>query len=142
MDPNNHELEHFLAAQDSVWRDVLDELQRGDKRSHWMWFVFPQLRGLGMSAMSQRYAIADAEQAGRYLAHPILGARLRQCTELILGHRDKTAEDIFGSVDAKKLRSSLTLFLLVAESGSPFHRALEQFFESHPDGRTLSLLGR
>src|SRR5690348_18193089 len=104
------ELERFAAAQANVIARVKDELRAGRKQSHWMWFVFPQLAGLGFSPMAQRYAIASLAEARAYLAHTLLGARLRECTELVLAIHGKSAHDIFGSPDDLKFRSCLTLF--------------------------------
>jgi uncharacterized protein (DUF1810 family) len=116
----------FVAAQDRVWPAVLDELRAGRKTSHWMWFVFPQLAGLGRSPMSQRYALADADEAREFYAHPVLGPRLRECCELLLTHTGLTAFDIFGGIDAMKLRSSMTLF--ADATGDPlFTQVLEAF---------------
>jgi uncharacterized protein (DUF1810 family) len=100
----------FVSAQDRVWPAVLEELRAGRKTSHWMWFVFPQLAGLGRSPMSRRYALAGADEAREYFAHPVLGPRLRECCELLLTHSGLSAYDIFGGIDAMKLRSSMTLF--------------------------------
>lgn len=120
---------HFVLAQEPVMPAVEAELAAGRKRTHWMWFVFPQLTGLGTSAMSRRYAIQDADEARAYLAHPILGARLHECTQAVLAIHGKTAEDIFGGIDTLKFRSSLTLFASVAgEDDDVFRRALEKYF--------------
>ncbi|WP_028065566.1 DUF1810 domain-containing protein [Solirubrobacter soli] len=118
--------EDFVAAQDRVWPAVLDELRAGRKTSHWMWFVFPQLAGLGHSPMSKRYALADAGEAREFYAHPVLGPRLRECCELLLTHTGLSAFDIFGGIDAMKLRSSMTLFS--EATGDPlFERVLSEF---------------
>jgi uncharacterized protein (DUF1810 family) len=116
----------FVAAQDRVWQAVLDELRAGRKTSHWMWFVFPQLAGLGRSPMSRRYALADADEAREFYAHPVLGPRLRECCELLLTHTGRSAVDIFGGVDAMKLRSSMTLFA-EATDDPLFTQVLERF---------------
>jgi uncharacterized protein (DUF1810 family) len=135
------DLERFVAAQQGVYDDVLAELKTGRKRSHWMWFVFPQVRGLGSSPTSMRYAIEDLDEARAYLAHPILGERLRACCELVLAADEGlSAEDVFGEIDALKLRSSATLFDLVEPNG-PYARVLERFFSGERDARTLALLG-
>jgi uncharacterized protein (DUF1810 family) len=116
----------FVSAQDGVWPAVLDELRAGRKTSHWMWFIFPQLAGLGHSPMSRRYALADADEAREYFAHPVLGPRLRECCELLLTHTGLSAFDIFGGVDAMKLRSSMTLF--ADATGDPlFQQVLDRF---------------
>ncbi len=136
------DLERFVAAQEGVYPQALAELKRGEKASHWMWFVFPQIAGLGFSMMAQRYAIRSADEARAYLAHPLLGARLREVTEAVLAHRGKPAEAIFGTVDALKFRSSMTLFEAAAEDPAPFGRALELFYGGERDAATLKLLGR
>ena len=133
-------LERFVQAQEPVYATALSELREGRKRSHWMWFIFPQLLGLGFSAMSVRYAIASAEEAEAYLAHPLLGPRLCECTEAVNAHRGRSAEAIFGPVDALKLRSSMTLFDL-AGGGAPFRQCLDAYFGGAPDLRTIELLG-
>jgi len=134
------DLERFVGAQAPVIDSVIAELQAGRKRSHWMWFVFPQIAGLGFSMMSQRYAIADLAEAKAYLRHPLLGPRLRQCTQLVLAQPGKTARQIFGSPDDLKFHSSMTLFAHIAERGSPFSQALEVFFDARPDPATLARL--
>ncbi len=119
---------------------VLEELKSGHKQSHWMWFVFPQLAGLGHSAMAQRYALADLAEARAYLAHPVLGPRLKQCTELVLAVEGKTANDIFGSPDDLKFRSSMTLFARAAPDERPFRAALDRYFDGEADALTLGKL--
>ena len=101
---------HFLAAQDPVYDEVLAELRAGDKRTHWMWFIFPQLRALGRSATAQRFGLDDLAAARAYLAHPVLGARLCECVDIVAALEGRSAEDIFGGIDALKFRSALTLF--------------------------------
>jgi uncharacterized protein (DUF1810 family) len=137
------DLIRFMEAQAQVYARVIEELTEGRKRTHWMWFVFPQLTGLGHSAMAQRYAIRDLEQAKQYLAHPILGARLRDNVRQMIGHKSKTALDILGSPDDLKFRSCLTLFTEAASDGADgmlFREALNQFYNGRPDPRTLELL--
>jgi uncharacterized protein (DUF1810 family) len=134
------DLERFLAAQEGSYTRALAELRRGRKESHWMWFVFPQIAGLGRSAAARHYAIASAAEARAFLAHPLLGARLRACTAAVLSHRGRSAEAIFGSVDAIKLRSSLTLFEAVADAPLMFAQALDAFYDGERDGATLRLL--
>jgi uncharacterized protein (DUF1810 family) len=133
-------LDRFVRAQETTWPDALAELRAGAKRSHWMWFVFPQLAGLGRSPTAQLYAIASLNEARAYLGHPLLGARLRECVDALLPWAGKrTPEQILGPIDAMKLRSSLTLF----DQASPddtFARALDAFFNGERDGRTLELL--
>lgn len=135
-------LERFVAAQEGVYPRALAELRRGRKESHWMWFVFPQIAGLGTSPTARRYAIASADEARAFLAHPLLGARLRDCTAAILAHRERGAEAIFGPVDAMKLRSSMTLFEAVADDPAPFAAALSAFHGGERDAATLRLIGR
>lgn len=135
-----HRLQRFLDAQEGIFNDALSELRSGRKRTHWMWFIFPQLSGLGRSPMAQFYAIKSLDEAREYLAHPTLGTRLWETVEALLPWAvERSAEDIFGSVDAMKLRSCLTLF--EAASGDPlFGRALDGFFSGERDERTLALL--
>jgi uncharacterized protein (DUF1810 family) len=134
------DLKRFVEAQDPVFEAVLSELRRGDKEGHWMWFIFPQIKGLGISGMSQRFAISSRAEAEAYLAHSVLGPRLIQCTELVNTVEGRSAERIFGPVDAMKFRSSMTLFREVS-SGAPFDAALNKYFAGEPDTRTLQLLG-
>jgi len=140
-----HNLERFVAAQAAVYPEVLAELAAGEKRSHWMWFIFPQLAGLGKSPTARLYALHSPAEARAYLAHPLLGARLRECTQLVLAVRDRSAYEIFGSPDDLKLRSCLTLFAqAVAPSPAPetrvFGEALARYYGGEPDPRTLELL--
>lgn len=130
-----------MDAQDPVFEDVLLELRRGDKEGHWMWFIFPQISGLGSSAMSQRFAISSRAEAEAYLAHAVLGPRLIRCTKLVNAVESRSAERIFGPVDAMKFRSSMTLFREAAPAGSVFNEALKKYFAGEPDTRTLQLLG-
>ena len=132
--------ERFVAAQEGVYPQALAELKRGAKESHWMWFVFPQIAGLGFSTMAQLYAIGSLAEARAYLDHPRLGARLREATEAVLAHRDRTAEAIFGPIDAMKFRSSMTLFEAAAEEPAPFAAALDAFYGGERDPATLRLL--
>jgi len=132
-------LRRFIDAQDGVYEQALAELKAGAKRSHWMWFIFPQVAGLGHSAMAQRYAIADIEEARAYLAHPLLGGRLRECTQVVLEVSGKSAHEIFGSPDDLKFRSSLTLF----DQASPndlFRAAIDKYFDGKDDQLTISKL--
>ena len=133
-------LARFTDAQEPIYRTALAELEAGQKRSHWMWFVFPQLKGLGHSAMAQRYAIADLAEAKRYLADPVLGSRLRECVAAVLKHPNRTAHEIFGSPDDLKFRSCLTLFDAAAPNESLFRQALDAFYEGKRDPRTMELL--
>ena len=133
------DLDRFLRAQDPVFRDVLAELARGRKQSHWMWFVFPQVAGLGFSAMSQRYAIGSRTEAEAYLAHPVLGPRLIECTRLVLAVDGRTINAILGAPDDAKFRSSMTLFGAVSDE-AVFNEALARYFGGQPDGATLEIL--
>lgn len=133
------DLKRFLKAQDPVFRDVFGELARGLKQSHWMWFVFPQLAGLGFSAMSQHYAIGSRAEAEAYLAHPVLGPRLIECTRLVLAVDGRTINAILGAPDDSKFRSSMTLFGAVSDE-PVFGEALARYFAGQPDGATLEIL--
>jgi len=139
---NENELQRFIDAQEPCIADAMAELRAGRKRSHWMWFVFPQLRGLGQSQMAWHFGIASRQEAADYLAHPVLGPRLRDCVELVLAVRGRTAHEIFGSPDDLKLCSCLTLFAEVAGGDSVFDRALRQYFGGQPDHATLERLSR
>lgn len=132
-----YDLARFVEAQAGTYDDALDELRRGRKRSHWMWFVFPQIAGLGSSATARRYAIASLDEARAYLQHPVLGPRLHECAEAMLGNTEATAQQILGEVDAMKLRSSMTLFQLAAPQETVFGRVIARFFEGAPDGETI-----
>jgi uncharacterized protein (DUF1810 family) len=139
-DPN---LIRFLDAQDQIFNQVIDELTHGRKQTHWMWFIFPEAAGLGRSAMARHYAIKDLDQAKRYLADSILGARLRQAVKLMRGHHDKSAQDILGSPDDLKFRSCLTLFREATsdrEDRALFSQALDQFYDGQADQATLTRL--
>lgn len=135
-----HDLERFATAQAPVFKRVLEELRRGRKATHWMWFVFPQIAGLGSSPMSRRYAIASLEEARAYLAHPVLGARLHECVSILLDLDGLSAHAIFGSPDDMKLHSSLTLFAQAAPDETLFRKALERYFAGRPDQATLERL--
>lgn len=137
-DPFN--LSRFLFAQEDVYATALAELRGGRKQTHWMWFIFPQLAGLGHSAMARRYAIRGLDEAAAYLAHPTLGSRLPECCRAILAVPARSALEIFGSPDDFKLRSSATLFSLVPDAPEEFRAVLDRFFGGHPDQRTLELL--
>ena len=134
------DLERFVAAQRPVFDRAAAELKQGRKASHWMWFVFPQVAGLGFSAMSRRYAISSLDEARAYLAHPVLGPRLRQCVGLLVGIKGRSAHEIFGSPDDVKLHSSLTLFARAARDEPLFAEALARYFEGRPDQATLDRL--
>nr|WP_207790980.1 DUF1810 domain-containing protein [Pacificimonas flava] len=132
-------MERFIKAQAGVYPQALDELSAGRKRSHWMWFVFPQIAGLGQSDMARRYALSGTAEAAAYLAHPVLGARLRECLAALEGVDESDAGRVFGPVDAAKLRSSLTLFE-AAGGGAGFSDALERWFGGVRDPATLERL--
>ncbi|MFC7074522.1 DUF1810 domain-containing protein [Halovenus rubra] len=135
-----HDLQRFVDAQDSVIDQVKTELRSGRKRSHWMWFVFPQVDGLGSSQMAQRYAISSRAEAKAYLTHTILGSRLRECTELVNKINGKSAKEIFGSPDDLKFKSSMTLFDTVASDPAPFGTALKKFYDGDRDAQTVQFL--
>lgn len=135
-----HDLQRFVEAQEPVIDEVKGELRSGRKRTHWMWYVFPQIAGLGSSRLSRRYAIASRAEADAYLAHPVLGPRLRECTALVNGVEGRSATEIFGSPDDLKFRSSMTLFDVVADDPTPFETALERYYGGEPDPKTLELL--
>lgn len=144
-DPNKREdpfdLNRFKNAQERVYGSVVAELRSGQKSSHWMWFIFPQIAGLGRSSTAQHYAIKSVAEARAYLKDPVLGARLLECTEILEGLAGRSASAIFGYPDDLKLRSSMTLFASVTEDpDSLFDRILEKYFEGEPDERTLALL--
>jgi uncharacterized protein (DUF1810 family) len=141
-DARSFRLDRFIDAQAPVYAQVLAELRAGRKASHWMWFVFPQIHGLGRSEMAVHYALHGTDEAAAYLQHPVLGPRLRECTNVVNALNAVTAEDVFGPVDAMKFRSSMTLFELAAGSHSEFSRALEKYFAGVRDELTLGLAGR
>ena len=137
-DPFN--LGRFLVAQDSVFEEVLSELRDGRKRTHWMWFVFPQIRGLGHSPMSERFAIASLQEAKAYLAHPILESRLRECTQLVNAVEGRSISQIFGNPDDMKFRSCMTLFAHATSDNRIFHDALQKYFAGKRDPTTMELI--
>ncbi|OBF02354.1 calpastatin [Mycobacterium sp. ACS4054] len=136
------DLERFVDAQAPVYRTVVDELRAGRKRSHWMWFVFPQLRGLGGSPTAVHYGISSLDEARAYLAHELLGPRLRECARLVNQVRGRSAGEIFGSPDDLKLRSSMTLFALATDENEEFVALLEKYYGGQQDELTLARLGR
>lgn len=138
-DPFN--LERYVTAQEVTYARALAELTRGLKTSHWMWFIFPQVTGLGSSEMSRRYAIGSMDEAQAYLAHPLLGPRYRECVAVLQDLVGTTAKSVFGSVDEAKLRSSLTLFAEAAPGDPLFETALQRWFRSEKDSRTTAVLG-
>ena len=136
------DLQRFVKAQDPVYTQVLAELRQGHKTSHWMWFVFPQIEGLGSSPMAQRYAITSLEEARAYLDHPLLGSRLHECCEILTTIADRSAEQVFGFPDVHKLRSSMTLFARASNAGTIFSRILDKFYAGEADPATLARIKR
>ena len=136
-----HNLNRFVQAQADDYARALAEIKSGRKQSHWMWYMFPQFDGLGFSSTSKRYAIKSIAEAEAYLAHSVLGPRLRECSEAVLGVEGRSAFDIFGSPDDMKLRSCATLFASVSPKGSVFQRLLDKYYQGEPDSQTLHLLG-
>jgi uncharacterized protein (DUF1810 family) len=137
---DDYNLQRFLDAQDHVYDAVLDELRAGEKSSHWMWYIFPQITGLGHSGTAQTFAMTSLEEAEDYLPHPTLGPRLRECTQLVLDVNGRSAEQIFGYPDHLKFRSCLTLFMTAATENKVFKDALLKYFEGKPDTLTLDIL--
>jgi uncharacterized protein (DUF1810 family) len=136
-----HNLNRFVQAQADDYEQALSEIRSGRKRSHWMWYIFPQFDGLGFSSTSKRYSIKSLAEAEAYLAHPVLGPRLRECAEAALRVEGRSAFEVFGSPDDMKLRSCATLFACVSPAGSVFDRLLGKYFQGERDGKTLRLLG-
>jgi uncharacterized protein (DUF1810 family) len=134
------DLQRFVEAQDRIYDTVIGELTAGKKRSHWMWFIFPQLRGLGRSPTAVRFAISSADEARAYLAHELLGSRLRECARLVARIDGRSAEDVFGWPDDMKLRSSMTLFARTADDNADFVAVLEKFYGGEEDPATLARL--
>ena len=139
-DADPFDLRRFFDAQDRVYDTVLAELRNGAKRSHWIWFVFPQLRGLGRSATAQHYGISSLDEARAYLAHPVLGRRLRECTGLVAAIDGRSVDDIFGWPDNLKVRSSMTLFTHATDDNSDFRGVLDKFYGGEEDPATVALL--
>lgn len=133
-------LDRFIGAQDDVYSEVLSELRAGRKRSHWMWFIFPQMKGLGSSAQAHYYGIGSLDEATAYLRHPTLGPRLVECTQLVNQVEERSIREIFGSPDDLKFHSSMTLFESAAEDDAVFRAALDKFFGGEPDQLTLELI--
>lgn len=142
MSPDDpFDLQRFVVAQAPVYENVIEELQGGRKQSHWMWFIFPQLRGLGHSPRAKFYGIASLDEAHAYMAHPLLGPRLVLCTSTVLGIKASSLYSIFGSPDDRKFRSCMTLFSVVLpETDNPFRDALDRWCDGNPDQRTLALI--
>ncbi|WP_029113989.1 DUF1810 domain-containing protein [Mycobacterium sp. URHB0044] len=136
-----YDLARFVEAQEPVYADVVDELRAGRKRSHWMWFIFPQLRDLGRSPAAKHYGIGSRDEAVAYLAHDVLGPRIRECARLVAAAPGGSAERVMGQVDALKLRSSMTLFAAVADDDRDFVAVLERFYDGERDPLTVELLG-
>jgi uncharacterized protein (DUF1810 family) len=136
----DYDLERFVSAQDPVYATVLSELRTGHKHTHWMWFIFPQVAGLGRSAMADRYAIRSGDEAAAYLAHPVLGARLRECARLVEAIEDKLVDEIFAPPDDRKFQSSMTLFADVAPDEALFQANLDKYFDGRADPATLEFL--
>lgn len=140
--PNDpHNLSRFVSAQEDVYEQTLAEIRSGRKRSHWMWFIFPQFDGLAFSSTSKFYSIKSLDETRAYLAHPVLGPRLLECAEAVMGVEKKSAHDIFGSPDDLNLRSCATLFAYVQPPGSMFERLLAKYYNGEQDAKTLQLLG-
>lgn len=137
---DHYDLDRFLFAQEDDYLQALTELRAGRKQSHWMWYVFPQLNGLGFSSMSRRYAIQSTAEARAYLRHPILGPRLVECCKAAVAVHERSATDVFGSPDDMKLRSCATLFAAVSPSGSVFEQVLDRFFHGKRDAQTVRLM--
>jgi len=137
-----YNLQRFLDAQERVYDTVLAELRAGRKSSHWIWFIFPQIAGLGHSSMAQQFAIGSLDEATAYLQHPVLGQRLRQCTQLVLNVEGRSAEEIFPYPDNLKFRSCMTLFMTAATDNPLFKNALLKYFDGQPDQLTIQVLAR
>jgi uncharacterized protein (DUF1810 family) len=140
MTPDPHNLQRFVEAQHSIYGQVRDELSAGQKESHWMWFIFPQIKGLGTSATAQKYALTGIEEAKAYLNHSLLGFRLRECTQLVNGVVGRSIEDIFGYPDHLKFRSCMTLFAHMSAGDKLFTAALAKYFNGESDRNTLKRL--
>ena len=138
QDPHN--LQRFVTAQAEDYQRALRELQRGQKKSHWIWYIFPQVAGLGHSPTAQEYAIRSRDEAVAYLTHAVLGTRLQRCCEALLKHNDRRIQDIMGRPDDLKLRSSMTLFAMLSSQDSIFHKVLGAFYSGHMDDRTVAFL--
>lgn len=139
--PEPDSLDRFVRAQEQNYSTALAELRAGSKTTHWIWYVLPQLRGLGHSHMAQVYGLTNREEAAAYARHPVLGPRLVECVKAILAHADRSAVEILGEIDAMKFRSCLTLFMEVAPDEPCFRNALDLFYQGQPDTTTLRLLG-
>jgi uncharacterized protein (DUF1810 family) len=140
METDSHNLQRFIDAQENTYQQALSELRRGKKQTHWIWYIFPQVAGLGSSSMAERYAIKSSAEAVAYAEHDILGARLRECTQALLAHGGRDIDDIMGFPDNLKLKSSMTLFAAISPPGSIFETVLDQFFGGQSDEKTVSFL--
>jgi uncharacterized protein (DUF1810 family) len=139
---DDYNLHRFLDAQERVYDTVLEELRAGRKSSHWIWFIFPQIARLGRSGMAQQFAIGSLDEAKTYLQHPVLGPRLRACTQFVLEVNSRSAEEILGYPDHLKFRSCMTLFLTAAPDNTIFNNTLLKYFDGKPDQLTLNILAR
>ena len=139
---DSYDLDRFINAQTGIYDRALAELREGLKRSHWMWYIFPQIEGLGHSPTTRHYSIKSLEEARQYLAHPVLGPRLTECTEAVLSAQGLSAEDIFGHPDDWKLQSSMTLFELASGPQSVFSRVLDKYYQGKRDSQTLQIVGK
>jgi uncharacterized protein (DUF1810 family) len=138
---DTNSLDRFVLAQEGTFDTAFDEVSRGRKQTHWMWFIFPQIQGLGFSEFAKYYAIKDLEEATNYLSHPVLGSRLIKISEELLNNHDRSANAIFGSPDDLKLRSSMTLFAAVPGADPVFQKVIDQFFDGESDKKTQRILG-
>ena len=141
MEPNHH-LQRFIDAQKQDYATALDEIKNGRKRSHWMWYIFPQIQGLGFSSTSQHYAISGLQEAAAYLNHPILGQRIIEISKVLVQLDSSNASQVFGSPDDMKLKSSMSLFASVPNADAVFQQVLDKFFQGNKDQKTLSILER
>lgn len=137
---DKYNLQRFVSAQEEQYADAISELKSGKKKTHWMWFIFPQIKGLGHSTIAQHYAIESLDEAREYLYHPLLGARLKECTLAVLNMKGRNTKDIFGHPDYLKFHSCMTLFAEIEEEDSLFEAALSKYYEDQPDDATLSIL--
>jgi len=140
MSDSTGNLNRFIEAQNDAYEEIVQELKNGKKLTHWMWYIFPQITGLGFSSTAKFFAIQNPCEAQAYLNHPILGQRLLECTKTVLTLKGKSAMGIFGDIDALKFKSSMTLFMSIAGSDSAFQDAIEKYFEGAPDRKTLDML--
>ena len=142
MSNSTGSLNRFIEAQNGPYDEIVRELMDGRKVTHWMWYVFPQIAGLGQSATAKFYAIGDPSEAQSYLVHPILGERLLECTKIVFSLKNRSARDIFGGIDAMKFRSSMTLFMALAGGHSVYQQAIDKYFDGEPDQKTREILSK